>query len=118
MTNDGSDAENNDSDSDSNDDPTESSKKKMKAKEADNRKKTVEIAKVKVQLNIMQHDLEEAIQNQDFIRAQEIKTQMEKLDEEQNRLQDELTEAAAMAAKPTTPKVRKFDKKIFSIFLI
>ncbi len=40
------------------------------------------------------------MQNKDFVRAQEIKVQMEELDDEYNTLQEELTEAAAMAAKP------------------
>ena len=34
------------------------------------------------------------------LQAQQIKLEMDKLDEEQNKLQDELTEAAAMAATP------------------
>ena len=66
------------------------------------RKKQVEMAKVRVQLNIMKNDLEDAIQNQDFVRAQQIKLDMDKLDIEQIRLQDELTEAAAMAPVPSS----------------
>jgi hypothetical protein len=50
-----------------------------------NRKKRVEIAKVKVQLNILKNDMEDSIQNKDFLRAQQIKLEMEQLDEEQNR---------------------------------
>lgn len=64
--------------------------------EDEQRKRKVEIAKVRVQLNILQQDLEDAIQNKDFMKAQDIKIQMDQLDEEKNKLQDELTEATAM----------------------
>ncbi len=56
---------------------------------------------MRVQLNILKNDLDEAVQNKDFVRAQELKVQMEELDEGYNKLQDELTEAAAMASRPS-----------------
>ncbi len=73
----------------------------IKAREEENRRKQIEIAKVRVRLNILKNDLDEAVQNKDFVRAQELKMEMEELDDDYNRLQEELTEAAAMAAKPS-----------------
>ena len=78
------------------------SKAELARREDAQRKKQVEMAKVRVQLNILKNDLEEAIQNQDFVKAQLIKLEMDKLDVEQNKLQDELTEAAAMAPVPSS----------------
>ena len=49
------------------------SKKTAEAREIEQRKKKVEIAKVKVQLNIVKSDMDEAVQNQDFAKAQELK---------------------------------------------
>ena len=60
----------------------------------------MQIAKIKVQLNELKNDMEEAIQVQDFVRAQQLKLQMDELEADQRDLQDELTEAAAMAARP------------------
>lgn len=48
----------------------------------------------------MKNDMEEAIQNRDFMTAQNCKVEMDKLEAEQNQLQDELTEVAAMASRP------------------
>ena len=78
------------------------SKAEIAKREEAQRKKQVEMAKVRVQLNILKSDLEDAIQNQDFVQAQQIKSDMDKLDIEQMRLQDELTEAAAMAPVPAS----------------
>ena len=78
------------------------SKAEQARKEDEHRKKQVAIAKVRVQMNILKDDLEEAIQNQDFMRAQQMKVDMDKLHTEQIRLQDELTEAAAMAPVPSS----------------
>ena len=77
------------------------------------RKKQVEMAKVRVKLNIMKHDLEEAIQDQDFVRAQQIKVDVDKLEIELVHRQEELTEAAAMAPVPSsdTRKDKINDKK-------
>ena len=85
------------------------SKAEQVKKEEEQRKKQVAMAKVRVQINILKDDLEDAIQNQDFMKAQQIKSDMDKLDVEQNRLQDELTEAAAMAPVPSsgTKKVKE-----------
>ena len=89
------------------------SKAEQYKREEEQKKKQVAIAKVRVQLNILKDDLEDAIQNQDFMKAQQIKIDMDKLDVEQNRLQDELTEAAAMAPVPSsgTKKAKKGEEK-------
>ena len=84
-------------------------KQQEKVNEEENRRKQVEMAKMRVQLNILKNDLDEAVQNKDFIKAQQLKLDMELLDTEHMRLQDELTEAAAMAAKPT-PQVEEKEK--------
>ena len=83
------------------------SKAEIEKREIEQRKKQVAMAKVRVQLNILKNDLQDAIQNQDFVRAQEIKIEIDKLDDEQNKLQDELTEAAAMAPMPVSRKISK-----------
>ena len=44
------------------------------------------------------------------LRAQELKVEIDKLDEEQNKLQDELTEAAAMAPKEQNQEPKKKKK--------
>ena len=62
-------------------------KAEIERKQMETRKKQVAVAKVKVQLNMLKNDLQEAIQNQDFLRAQELKVEIDKLDEEQNKLQ-------------------------------
>ncbi|TRY70433.1 hypothetical protein TCAL_09294 [Tigriopus californicus] len=64
------------------------------------RKKQVAIAQVRVKLNIMKNDMEDAIQNRDFMTAQNCKVEMDKLEAEQNQLQDELIEVAAIASRP------------------
>ena len=89
------------------------SKAEQYKREEEQKKKQVAIAKVRVQMNILKDDLEDAIQNQDFMKAQQIKIDMDKLDVEQNRLQDELTEAAAMAPVPSsgTRKAKKPEEK-------
>ena len=46
----------------------------------------------------------------DSLRAQELKVEIDKLDEEQNKLQDELTEAAAMAPKEQNQEPKKKKK--------
>ena len=46
----------------------------------------------------------------DPLRAQELKVEIDKLDEEQNKLQDELTEAAAMAPKEQNQEPKKKKK--------
>ena len=46
----------------------------------------------------------------DSPRAQELKVEIDKLDEEQNKLQDELTEAAAMAPKEQNQEPKKKKK--------
>ena len=77
--------------------PTKAEKAAM---EEANRRKKVQIAKVKVQLNELKNDQDEAIANKDFVRAQQLNLEMDQLKGEQERLQEELTEAAAMAAMP------------------
>ena len=49
------------------------------AMEEANRKKKVQIAKVKVQLNELKNDQDEAIANKDFVRAQQLNLEMEQL---------------------------------------
>ena len=45
------------------------SKAELERKEAEHRKKQVAMAKVRVNLNILKTDLQDAIQNQDFLRS-------------------------------------------------
>ena len=78
-------------------------------------RKQVQIAQVRVQLNILKNDMEEAVQNKDFLKAQNIKIEMEKLDIEQNQLQEELTEATAMAAKPNSANNSRHQVNMFRI---
>jgi len=71
----------------------------------------VEVAKVRVKLNILRNDMEEAVQGKDFLRAQELKEKMDKLEEVHNRLEEKLTEAAAMAARPAIRSDTAKEKK-------
>ena len=65
---------------------------------------------MKVQLNELKNDQDEAIAGKDFVRAQQLNLEMEQLKAEQERLQEELTEAAAMAAMPSASKAKEDDK--------
>ena len=46
----------------------------------------MQVASVRVQLNQLREDLDEAVKNQDFNRANDIKTQIVELDAEKARL--------------------------------
>ena len=59
--------------------PKGPSKAERAAMEEANRKKKVQIAKVKVQLNELKNDQDEAIANKDFVRAQQLNLEMEQL---------------------------------------
>lgn len=83
------------------------SKAEMDRREEIQRKKQVEVAKIRVQLNILRDDLESAIQNQNFVEAQELKLKIDQLDTSLQKLQDELAEAAAIAPVPLPQSASK-----------
>ena len=62
------------------------------------RAKQLSIAKVRVNINMMKDQLDEAVKKQNFMEAQEIKSQLDRLEEEQFMLESQL--AAAKAAGP------------------
>jgi len=66
---------------------------------------------VRVKLNILHNDMEEAVQGKDFLRAQELKEKMDELEELHNRLEEQLTESAAMAARPAKRSDTAKEKK-------
>jgi len=74
----------------------------------------MQIAKVRVQLNIVQNDMNEAAQEKNFMKALELKEKMDKLEEELNNLEEEMMESAAMAARPTCLSNAK--RKVSAIF--
>ena len=59
--------------------PKGPSKAEKAAMEESNRRKKVQIAKVKVQLNELKNDQDEAIANKDFVRAQQLNLEMDQL---------------------------------------
>lgn len=67
----------------------------------------MELAKVKVQMNILQNDINDAVDEKDFLRAQELKLQMDSLDQEQKKLQEELTVADEKASRPSVDNAAK-----------
>ena len=70
------------------------------------RTKQMQIAKLRVNMNEMKDQLDEAVTSQNFIMAQEIKSKMDQLEEEQIVLENQLS--AAKAASATDPLVPVF----------
>ncbi len=48
----------------------------------------------------LKDDLDAAVKNKDFLKAQELQVNLEALEEEQKSLHEELTAAAAIASRP------------------
>ena len=63
----------------------------------------MEIAKIRVQLDILHNDMTDAVEDKDFLKAQEIKVKVEALLKEQAELEEKLTEIAERAPKVITP---------------
>ncbi len=91
--------------------PAGPTKAEMAKMEAANKSKKVAIAKIRVKLTELKDEIDEAIQNKDFVRAQQVKLEMEQLEEEQTKIEDELTEALAMASRPVSAEKQKAKKK-------
>ena len=69
--------------------PSTSKAEKDKMVEGQQKKK-VEIAKIKVKLNILRDDLENAIRDKDFLKAQDVQLDVEDLDTKLINLNEEL----------------------------
>eukprot|EP00095_Tigriopus_kingsejongensis_P007924 maker-scaffold1210_size55525-snap-gene-0.21 protein:Tk07924 transcript:maker-scaffold1210_size55525-snap-gene-0.21-mRNA-1 annotation:"condensin complex subunit 3-like" len=72
----------------------------MNLEESGQESQCVQLAKVRVKLNVVKNDMDDAIQSRDFLRAQQFKLEMDSLEDDLAKLQEELTEAAAMASRP------------------
>ena len=68
------------------------------------RSKQLQIAKVRVNMNLMKDQLDEAVASQNFLSAQEIKSKMDQLEEEQILLENQLSAAKAAGMAPTVVK--------------
>ena len=64
------------------------------------RAKQLQIAKLRVNMNLMRDQLDEAVTDQNFLIAQEIKAQMDQLEEDQAILEDQLLVAKSVGAAP------------------
>jgi len=64
------------------------------------RAKQLQIAKLRVEMNMLRDQLDEAVTGQNFLIAQQIKAQMDRLEEEQAMLEDQLSSAKASGAAP------------------
>ena len=60
----------------------------------------LQIAKLRVEMNLMRDQLDEAVTDQNFLVAQQIKAQMDQLEEEQAMLEEQLSAAQAVGAAP------------------
>ena len=69
-------------------------------------KKKVEIAKIKVKLNVLKDDLDTAIRNKDFVQAQNLQLEIDELDEKVTGLNEEL----ALLIVPRSTGKREFTK--------
>ena len=68
------------------------------------RSKQLQIAKLRVNMNLMKDQLDEAVADQNFLSAQEIKSKMDQLEEEQIMLEGQLAAAkTAGMAPPAKP---------------
>ena len=63
----------------------------------------VQLAKIRLRMNIVKNDLDTAVQNQEFVIAQEKKVEFETISEEEKVLLGEIEQATAVHL---TPKVR------------
>ena len=57
---------------------------------ANQQKKKVEIAKIRVKLNVLKDDLETAVRERDFMKAQDLQMEIDEGDENLTTLQEEL----------------------------
>ena len=57
---------------------------------ANQQKKKVEIAKIRVKLNVLKDDLETAVRERDFMKAQDLQMEIDEGDENLTNLQEEL----------------------------
>ena len=64
------------------------------------RAKQLQIAKLRVELNLLRDQLDEALTGKNFLIAQQIKVQMVRLKEEQAMMEDQLSTAKATGAAP------------------
>jgi len=64
------------------------------------RAKQLQIAKLRVEMNLLRDQLDEAVTGQNFLIAQQIKAQMDQLEEEQAMMEDQLSTAKAIGAAP------------------
>ena len=80
--------------------PSTSKAEKDKMVEGQQKKK-VEIAKIKVKLNILRDDLENAIRDKDFLKAQDLQLDVDDLDSKLINLNEEL---ALMIIPPSVEK--------------
>lgn len=64
------------------------------------RAKQMQIAKLRVQMNQYRDQLDEAVSSQNFLIAQQIKAQMDQLEEEQHMLENQLSAAKASGTAP------------------
>ena len=69
------------------------------------RSKQLAIAKLRVNMNMMKDQLDDAVANQNFLEAQEIKSKMDHLEEEQIVLENQLTAAKAAGMAPSAKTV-------------
>merc|ERR1719186_2038216 len=64
------------------------------------RAKQLQIAKLRVEMNLLRDQLDDAVTSQNFLIAQQIKAQMDQVEEEQAMLEDQLSAAKAAGAAP------------------
>merc|ERR1719186_225118 len=64
------------------------------------RAKQLQIAKLRVEMNLLRDQLDEAVIGQNFLIAQQIKAKMDQLEEDQANLEDQLSAAKAVGAVP------------------
>ena len=69
------------------------------------RSKQLAIAKLRVQMNMMKDQLDDAVANQNFVEAQGVKSKMDQLEEEQIVLENQLTAAKAAGIAPPAKTV-------------
>ena len=91
--------------------------------EENQRKKQVEAAKLRVKLNILKNDLDNAISSQDFIKAQEIKIEMDGVEIELGKILEPVIPESVQISKkkketvkekePEPPKERDENEEIF-----
>ena len=75
-------------------------------------KKRVEIAQIKVKLNVLRDELEDAIRGKDFMKAQELQLEINEQDENIQQLQEEL--ALMVVPRSTEKKVPTMSRTVAS----